>query len=160
MGIDPGVGRMGWGIIEERKGKFKAIDFGCFETKKETAAETRLFEIYRFVNKLVKRTKPEAAAVEELFFAANVKTALLVGQARGAIIVAITRNKIPVFSYTPLQIKQALTGYGRAEKRQIQIMVKSILTLPAIPAQDDAADALAVAITHGFSYKFKNRSHQ
>jgi crossover junction endodeoxyribonuclease RuvC len=154
-GIDPGIGRVGWGIIQEAKGKLKTIDFGCFETLTQTKTEQRLLQINQFLNQLFKKYRPGLLAIEELFFAANVKTAIMVGQARGAILLSAAQAKIPIYSYTPLQVKQALTGYGRAEKKQIQAMVKAILNLSCPPKPDDAADALAIAITHAFSYKLQ-----
>lgn len=153
MGIDPGIGRVGWGVIEEGSGKMKAIKFGCFETKSRDKIENRLQQINQFLVNIIDELRPEAVSVEKLFYAANVKTASVVGEARGAILLSISQAGLPVFSYTPLQVKQALTGYGRAEKKQIQAMVKTLLNLPEIPKQDDAADALAIAITHAFSYK-------
>lgn len=155
VGVDPGIGRVGWGIIKEEKSKLKSIDFGCFETSSKTKSEERLLQINQFLNQLFKKHQPDLLAVEELFFAANVKTAIMVGQARGAILLSAAQAKIPTYSYTPLQVKQSLTGYGRAEKKQIQAMVKAILNLTCPPKQDDAADALAVAITHAFSYKLQ-----
>lgn len=155
VGIDPGIGRVGWGIIQEEKGDLKAIDFGCFETSAKTRPEERLLQINQFLGKLFKKFRPEVMSVEELYFAANAKTALIVGQARGAILLSAAQAKIPTHSYTPLQVKQSLTGYGRAEKKQIQAMVKVILNLSSPPKQDDAADALAIAITHAFSYKLQ-----
>lgn len=157
VGIDPGIGRVGWGVIEEKKNKLTSLDYGCFETSSETRTEERLLQINKFLNQLFKKYQPDLAVVEELFFAANAKTAILVGQARGAILLSIAQAKIPTSSYTPLQIKQALTGYGRAEKKQIQSMTKSILNLPCLPKSDDAADALAIAITHAFSYKLNGK---
>lgn len=158
MGIDPGIGKMGWGIIEESCGRMKAIKFDCFETKSKDKIENRLQQINQFLLKIIDQEKPEVVSVEKLFYAANVKTASVVGEARGAILLSISQAGLPVFSYTPLQVKQALTGYGRAEKKQIQAMVKTLLGLKEIPKQDDAADALAIAITHAFSYKMNAKS--
>lgn len=153
LGIDPGIARLGWGLVTSEKGKLKMVDYGCFETPAKMPENDRLEEIYRFLGKLIQTHNPDTLSVEELFFAANAKTALTVGQARGVILLTATLQKLPVVSYTPLEVKQALTGYGRADKKQIQIMVKSILGLEKIPQPDDAADALAIAITHAFSYK-------
>lgn len=157
LGIDPGIARLGWGIISEERGKLTMIDYGCFETPATEAEPNRLREIFEFLTELIKTHKPEVLSIEELFFAANARTALTVGQARGVAIVAASLLEIPSYSYTPLQIKQALSGYGRADKAQIQFMVKSILKLGKIPQPDDAADALAVAITHAFSYKLAEK---
>lgn len=156
MGIDPGIGRIGWGVIEERDGKIKALAFDCFETSSLSKEENRLKEINQEVLLLLAKFQPEAAAVEELFFSANSRTAMMVGQARGVILLSISQAGIPVFSYTPLQVKQAIVGYGRAEKKQIKNMVKVLLNLPSPPRKDDAADALAIALTHAFSYKMLN----
>lgn len=155
LGIDPGIGRMGWGVVEMKNGECKMQNFGCLETQAKQATEHRLQKIYDFLTDLIREEKPDVMVVEELFFAANSKTALVVGEARGVILLTGSKSKVPIFTYTPLQVKQALTGYGRAEKTQIQAMVKSILGLKELPKQDDAADALAIAITHGFSHKMK-----
>ena len=153
LGIDPGIGRMGWGIIEAQNGKLKSQNFGCLETDSKETIETRLLVVYKFVDSLIKKYKPDALATEELFFNTNAKTAFVVGQARGVIILAGSKNNIPIFSYTPLQVKIAITGYGRAEKQQIGQMVKVILNLFEIPKIDDTCDALAVAIAHANSAK-------
>lgn len=153
LGIDPGIARVGWGVIKDEKSLQTALDYGCFETSSSLSLDVRLAKIHKFILDLIDKFKPDALAVEQLYFAANVKTALTVGHARGVIILAGAECNLQTISYTPLQVKQALTGYGRAEKKQIEIMVKSILKLPKPITQDDAADALAVAITHAFSYK-------
>jgi crossover junction endodeoxyribonuclease RuvC len=154
LGIDPGIARMGWGLLSENEGQLKLIDVGCFETKAGMAEPERLKNIYQFLIQLIQKHRPGVLSIEELFFASNAKTAFTVGQARGVVLLAATLAKLQINSYTPLQVKQSLTGYGRADKKQIQIMVKSILHLNTIPQPDDAADALAIAITHAFSYKF------
>lgn len=158
LGIDPGVGKVGWGLIKDESGKQKAIDYGCFETSSKINLEDRLTKIYDFVIDIIEKFTPEVLAIEQLYFAANSKTALIVGQARGVILLAASKSNLPTASYTPLQVKQALTGYGRADKNQIQAMVGSILHLPKKIAQDDTADALAIAITHAFSYKIRKVS--
>lgn len=155
LGIDPGIGRVGWGVIKDEGGKQKAVDYGCFETSSKLNLEERLSRIYDFVTQLIEKFTPQVLAIEQLYFAANSKTALIVGQARGVILLAASKTNLPTASYTPLQVKQALTGYGRADKNQIQSMVSSILHLPKKLAQDDTADALAIAITHAFSYKIR-----
>ena len=149
LGIDPGTGRMGWAILDREKGKESLMAYGCFETRKHNPLPETLGLIYEEIERLVKKYKPDEAAVEDLFFATNAKTAMAVGQARGAVLVALTNNKIPVYSYTPLQIKSGVTGYGQADKQQVQKMVKVILKLKEVPKPDDAADAVAVALTHG-----------
>lgn len=157
LGIDPGIAKVGWGVISEASGKYTSLDFGCFETLASSKQDQRLLQINEFIDKLIKKYKPEVIAIEQLFFGANTKTALTVGQARGVIVLTATQSKIKTVSYTPLQVKMALTGYGRAEKKQIQIMVNSILKLSKKVTQDDTADALAVALTHAFSYKLKSK---
>lgn len=158
LGIDPGIAKVGWGVIKDESGKQKALGYGCFETSSKVNLDGRLSNIYDFVADLIKKFTPQVLAIEQLYFAANSKTALIVGQARGAILLVASKSSLPTESYTPLQVKQALTGYGKASKNQIQSMVGSILHLPKKVTQDDAADALAIAITHAFSYKIRKVS--
>lgn len=158
IGIDPGIGRCGWGVLEYEGSKFKVIDYGCIETKPNGEIEKRLLEIDREIEKIIKKFKPDIFAIEELFFGTNSKTAFTVGQARGVILLEASRNNLPVFVYTPLQVKMALTGYGRADKNQIAQMVKVILKLEKIPKIDDTSDALAVAVTHALSSKMEKLS--
>lgn len=158
LGIDPGFGRMGWGIIESIAGKISHLENGCLETDSKIAFEERLKIIYDFVHELIKKYQPDLFSAEELFFAANSKTAIEVGQARGVILLAAAKLNIPICSYTPLQVKLAITGYGKADKNQIQVMVKTLLNLKNISKSDDAADALAVALTAAFSYKLQRKS--
>jgi crossover junction endodeoxyribonuclease RuvC len=154
LGIDPGIGRCGWAVVESvNSSKAKAIKYGCIETSSTKKTEERLLEISCEIDKLIKENNPEVLAIEELFFGTNSKTAFVVGQARGVILLEASRNKMPIFVYTPLQVKIALTGYGRADKNQIAQMVKVILKLEKIPKIDDTSDALAVALTHVFSAK-------
>ena len=153
LGIDPGIGRTGWGVIEAQNSKFKAQSFGCIETEPKSETPGRLFAIYDEISNIIKEYQPEVMAIEELFFNKNVKTALVVGQARGVIILTSSQNHLPLAIYTPLQVKIALTGYGRAEKQQVGKMVKTLLGLPEVPKPDDTADALAIALTHAFSRK-------
>ena len=153
LGVDPGTATTGYGIVKEEKGKISLIDYGCIETESKKEAPKRLDEIFEGLCSVIKEYRPDEAAIEELFFSANVKTAISVGHARGVLVLACEKSKLPVFEYTPLQIKQALSGYGRAEKKQIQEMVKVFLNLKEIPKPDDAADALAVAICHVHSRK-------
>ncbi len=157
LGIDPGIARVGWGVISEEKGKQQAVDYGLFETHSSEEPDSRLLKIHIFLTELIKKYKPDVLAVEQLYFGANAKTALIVGQARGVIILTAAQNSLKTASYTPLQVKMALTGYGRAEKKQIQIMVKSALKIQTPLTQDDTADALAVALTHAFSYKLHGK---
>ena len=153
LGIDPGFGRMGWGIIDEKSGKVTAINYGCLETSSKKELPDRLRQVHLFVENLLSTYKPDAMAIEDLFFNTNAKTAFSVGQARGVIILAATLKNIPVTTYTPLEVKIAIAGYGRAEKGQIGQMVKLLLGLDTIPKMDDTADALAIAMTHAFSNK-------
>lgn len=153
LGIDPGTATTGYGIINKDGQKYTLVDFGCVKTPAGTPLHDRLDTIYDEVTKIIKKTKPDHVAVEELFFAANSKTAIAVGQARGVILLAAKKNGASVFEYTPLEVKMAMCGYGRADKRQIQEMVKALLALSEIPKPDDAADALAIAICHAQSYR-------
>lgn len=153
LGIDPGIGRIGWGVINVNGGKQSLVDFGCLETDAKISEEKRLIMVHDFIKELVKKYNPEIVAVESLFFAANTKTAFSVGQARGVILLTVSQQGIPLFSYTPLQVKLSISGYGRADKNQIQQMVKSLLNLKQTPKPDDAADGLAIALTHAFNYK-------
>jgi len=154
LGIDPGYARVGWAALEVENSKFKIQKYGCIETSKNTKPQERLVDVYKQVCALIKKHKPDSLAVEELFFTTNAKTAFKVGEARGVIILAGAMQKIPVFSYTPLQVKIAVTGYGKADKPQVGRMIKAILKMKEIPKLDDTADAIAVALTHAFTKKF------
>lgn len=153
LGIDPGIGRMGWGIITVQSSEFRVQNYGCVETSAKSSVEERLLEVHTQVQNIILEHKPEVMAIEELFFNTNAKTAFVVGQARGVILLAVAEANIPVAIYTPLQVKIAVAGYGRAEKKQVGVMVKTLLNLKEIPKPDDTADALAIAITHAVSYK-------
>lgn len=148
LGIDPGLALIGYGLVEESEGSFKKIDYGYISTSKDLELPRRLGIIFDKIRLLVARFSPDELALEKLFFCKNVRTALQVGEARGAILTAAVQEDAPVFEYTPLQVKQAVAGYGRAEKKQVQKMVALLLKLPEIPRPDDAADALAVALCH------------
>jgi crossover junction endodeoxyribonuclease RuvC len=148
LGVDPGTATTGWAIVEEKEKSPHLIAFGCVNTSKNNSDEERLVEIGKDLQGLIEKYKPDEAAIEDLFFFKNLKTAITVAQSRGVILYEIKKNRIPLYSYTPLQVKQALTGYGRAEKNQVQLMVKNILKLKAVPKPDDAADAVAIAICH------------
>jgi crossover junction endodeoxyribonuclease RuvC len=147
LGIDPGSGIIGFGLIE-KKSNSKLIDAGVIRTTIGNDDASRLLELYESMKELVQEMKPDAASVEKLFFAQNVTTAMTVAQARGVILLALAEEKIPIYEYTPLQIKMAMTGYGRATKAQIQEMVRVQLGLKNKPKPDDCADALAAALTH------------
>ena len=148
LGIDPGFALVGFGVVEENNGQLTALDYGVIATPKEESFSTRLGMIYKGMCDLIDTYKPDAIAIEELFFFKNQKTVIPVAEARGVIVLAGIQKLGNLYEYTPLQIKQALTGNGRAEKKQIQYMVTNILGLEKIPKPDDAADAVAVALTH------------
>lgn len=148
LGIDPGYAIVGFGVIEKIGNAIKVLDYGVITTPKEDRMPKRLKDIYDSLCAIIDKYKPDCMAIEELFFQNNQKTAIAVAQARGVIELAGIKKIGNLFEYTPLQIKQALTGVGRAEKKQVQYMVKAILGLASVPKPDDAADALAVAITH------------
>lgn len=154
LGIDPGLATAGFGVIEKAGDNNKALDYGVISTPKDLSLTERLKIIEDNFVSLIEKFKPTDIAVEELFFAKNVKTALNVAHARGVILLCANKYCQNVFEYTPLQIKQGLTGYGRADKNQIQQMVKILLNLKTIPSPDDAADALAVALCHSQTNKF------
>lgn len=146
LGIDPGTGILGFGIIDVERGNTVFVDAGVIKTPIHQADSDRLFTIYHDLEDIVAEHKPDVMAVEKLFFIRNITTAMSVSQARGVVLLLGKQNNLQLFEYTPLQIKQAVTGYGKADKKQIQEMVKVILKLPQIPKPDDAADALAAAI--------------
>ena len=149
LGIDPGTATTGYGLVRlARDGELVAVHYGVILTPKEASPSARLEMIYDGLSDLIKQYKPETAAVEKLFFSRNVTTALAVGQARGVVMLALQKAGIESFEYTPKEIKNAVAGYGGADKRQVQEMVRALLQLDSIPKPDDAADALAVAITH------------
>lgn len=148
LGIDPGLALMGYGVIDCRSGRYKVLTWGCVSTQAHSPLPQRLRSIYTGVRQLMEMYEPDDVAFEELFFVKNITTGIDVAQARGAALVAVSEKTESIYEYTPMQIKQAVTGYGKADKPQMQNMVKLLLGLDAIPKPDDAADALAVAITH------------
>lgn len=148
LGIDPGTGLLGWGLIEKVGGKIRPLKYGCVRTPPNTPLPDRLLSIYLSLCDIIKTNKPDCMAIEELFFFKNQKTVMGVAQARGVAIICAKKQGMSVFEYTPLQVKQALTGYGRADKAQMQEMVRLTCKLKECPKPDDAADALALAITH------------
>jgi len=156
MGIDPGFAITGYGIVKYEGNRFTAIDYGAITTESSMELSKRLLLLYNGLVDIIDKFRPEAISIEELFFNKNTKTALNVGHGRGVAVLAAAQSGIDVFEYTPLQVKQAVVGYGRAEKVQIQQMVKIILNLYEIPKPDDVADALAVAVCHGNSYKMSS----
>jgi crossover junction endodeoxyribonuclease RuvC len=146
LGLDPGIADTGYGIIKAEGSKLSCLAYGSIKTDSKEKLANRLESLFISLDKIIKKYQPDAASIEELFFNKNVKTALVVGQARGVIILALKLNKISMSEFTPGQVKQAVSSYGRASKNQVQNMVKMILKLKEIPKPDDAADALAIAI--------------
>lgn len=155
MGIDPGTARVGWAVIREKNSAIEPISYGCIETEKEKNSETRLAEVYDQVTTLLKTYHPDCMSVEDLFFATNAKTAIGVGQSRGVVLLAAAKTGVPVISYSPLTVKRAITGDGRADKKQVERMVVLTLHMKEAPLLDDTVDALAIAMTHAYSYKIK-----
>ena len=151
LGIDPGYAIVGWGVIEYQNNHFKPLDFGAILTEAHTPFNERLEIIYNGFNEVVKRNNPDVMSIEKLFYNSNQKTVIDVAQARGVLMLAAEQNHLPDFEYTPLQVKQSVVGYGRAEKKQIQEMTRRILALEKVPKPDDTADALAMAICHAHS---------
>jgi crossover junction endodeoxyribonuclease RuvC len=148
LGIDPGLARMGFGVVVQRGNRMTAGDYGTLTTEAHTPLEKRLVVLFEKLKQVMKKTKPDMVAMEELFFSRNVKTAIAVGQARGVALLACGLEGVPVYEYRPVEIKQAVTGHGGADKEQVQKMVKLLLGLAEVPKPDDTADALAIAITH------------
>jgi len=148
LAIDPGTATTGWAVLEECNGKIKTIAYGHISTSPENSTGERLKEVADDIKELIKKYQPRESAVEDIFFFKNVKTVIKVSQSRGAILLMLEQLGVKIFEYTPLQVKQSITGYGRAEKKQIQLMVKNILKLKNIPKPDDTADAIAIALCH------------
>ncbi|XOS90329.1 crossover junction endodeoxyribonuclease RuvC [Brevibacillus laterosporus] len=151
VGIDPGIAIVGFGFIDKEGSSLKPVQYGSIQTEAHTPVSLRLRQVYDATIELLDTYQPDEMGIEKLFFNRNVTTAFTVGQARGVIILAAEQKGVPVFEYTPMQIKQAVTGYGGAEKKQIQEMVRMLLKLKEVPKPDDVADALGVAITHAQS---------
>lgn len=156
LGIDPGLAIVGYAIVDMIGPDFKVLEYGCLTTSSKSHSPERLFYIYNELLAVIDEFQPDEMAIEELFFNQNTKTAIKVAEARGVEILAGRNKGLPIFEYTPLQIKMAITGYGRADKNQIQLTLQNILKLKAIPKPDDAADALAICLTHCFSQRFKD----
>ncbi len=152
LGIDPGYAIVGVGVIEFNGNKFRIIDYYAITTDVGTPFEERLKIIYDGLNEVIEKYKPSHMAIEKLFFNDNAKTAIDVGQARGVIVLSAVNHGVEIFGYTPLQVKQAVVGYGRADKKQVQQMTRALLNLKEIPQPDDVADALAIALCHAHSY--------
>lgn len=155
LGVDPGTARIGWGVIEDTAGKITAKAYGCITTDKIHTPEARLAQIYTAFTALLTKYKPDEVGVEDLYFATNAKTAIAVGQARGVILLSVAQAHIPLASYSPMTIKKTICGSGAAQKEQVGKMITKLLRLKEVPKPDDTADALAIALTHGFSYKLK-----
>jgi crossover junction endodeoxyribonuclease RuvC len=157
LGIDPGTATMGWGVIRQEGNRLRYVQHGAVTTPSDWEMPRRLGRLFDGVTELLQGYRPETVAVEELFFNTNVTTAITVGQARGVAILAAYKAGVEVHEYTPLQVKQAITSYGRADKRQVQEMVRVLLNLREIPRPDDAADGLAIAITHAFTSRMSGK---
>lgn len=151
LGVDPGYAIVGYGVIDYMTGRYRTVDYGAVLTKAHTPFEDRLDIIYTQMCQIIEKYKPDAMAIEQLFFTTNQKTAIAVAQARGVIVLAARRHGVQVFEYTPLQVKQSVVGYGKAIKQQVMEMTRILLKLPSVPKPDDTADALAIAICHAHS---------
>lgn len=160
LGIDPGIAIVGIGFIDKQGSKLVPVQYGSITTESHLQQPVRLKLIYESVVQLIKKYKPDAIAVEKLFFNRNVTTAFSVGQARGVIMLAAVQHDLQIAEYTPLQVKQAVAGYGKAEKAQVQEMVRILLNLSAVPKPDDVADALAVAICHAHSDNYYSKLNE
>jgi crossover junction endodeoxyribonuclease RuvC len=156
IGLDPGTATTGYGIIDTVEGQLHTVVYGVFSTPPQDSVQSRLQSIFRQLDDLLTRYQPECAAVEQIFFGRNITTAISVGQARGVMLLALANAGIPVSEYSPPKVKEAVTGYGKAEKSQVQMMVRHLLDLDETPHPDDAADALAVAITHSQYQRYHN----
>ena len=154
LGVDPGFATVGYGIVDYTGNKFYGSDYGAIKTLAKTPFEDRIEQLYDELTKVIEFYKPETVAFEELFFNTNLKTGIQVAHGRGVLLLASIKQGLKCYEYTPLQVKQAVVGYGRAEKQQVMAMVKILLNLEKIPKPDDAADALAVAICHAHSMRF------
>ncbi|TKJ28711.1 MAG: crossover junction endodeoxyribonuclease RuvC [Chloroflexi bacterium B3_Chlor] len=148
LGIDPGTAITGWGVVGKDADDLHLVDFGTIDTSKNSPLPQRLQTIHLQLGELISQHRPDAVAVEKLFFSKNVRTAMSVGQARGVALLAVAEGGLPLYEYTPLEVKQSVVGYGRATKDQVQQLVKLLLGLDFVPQPDDAADAIAVAICH------------
>lgn len=160
LGIDPGIAIVGFGFVDKVGSKVTPVQYGCIQTEAHTPEEDRLLQVYEGMRQLIEKYKPEAVAFEKLFFNRNVTTAMSVSQARGVLVLAAVQSGLPIAEYTPMQVKQAIVGYGKAEKKQVQEMVRMFLKLQAIPKPDDVADALAVAICHAHSYTLNSKLNE
>ncbi len=160
MGIDPGIAIVGFGFIDKNGSKLTPVQYGCIQTEAHTPEEERLLHVYEGMVQLIEKYEPQMIAFEKLFFNRNVTTAMSVSQARGVAILAAAQKGLPIAEYTPMQVKQAIVGYGKAEKRQVQEMVRMFLNLQKVPKPDDVADALAVAVCHAHSYVLNSKLNE
>ncbi len=160
LGIDPGIAIVGFGFVDKEGSKITPVQYGCIQTEAHTPEEDRLLHVYEGMIQLIDKYKPDQVAFEKLFFNRNVSTAMIVSQARGVMILAAVQKGLPVGEYTPLQVKQAIVGYGKAEKKQVQEMVRIYLRLKEVPKPDDVADALAVAICHAHSITLNTKLNE
>lgn len=158
LGIDPGLAIVGYGVIEYSAMRFRTLSYGAILTPANTPTEERLETIYNELDEIIKKYNPSDVAIEELFFNTNQKTAITVAEARGVILLCAKQNKLNIFEYTPLQVKQSVVGYGRAEKAQVEMMTKTILNLKTMPKLDDTSDALAIAVCHAHTGASKLKS--
>lgn len=157
LGLDPGLAILGFGIIDEEGNKFKLVDYGIINSEPDITFPERLKLLYDDLDFLINRYKPDIVSVEELFYNRNATTAIKVAQARGVQVLCCQQHDLPLYEFTPLQVKQTITGYGRADKKQVQLMVKSLLNMDHMPQPDDAADAIAIAICLSFAGRFKDQ---
>jgi crossover junction endodeoxyribonuclease RuvC len=160
MGIDPGIAIVGFGLIDKQGSRLVPVQYGCIQTEAHTDSAVRLKMVYDAMVQLIDKYKPDAVAIEKLFFNQNVTTAMTVSQARGVLMLAAVQQGLEIGEYTPLQVKQAIVGYGKAEKKQVQEMVRMFLHLSAVPKPDDVADALAVAICHAHSCTLQQKINE
>ena len=148
LGIDPGTGITGFGVVDVKDGKYKLVDAGVVRTKAHTPQKERLETIFENISEIIEEHKPQIMSIEKLFFTNNITTAMTVSEARGVVLLCAQQADMQLYEYTPLQIKQAITGYGKADKKQVQEMVRVVMKLKEVPKPDDCADAIAVAVTH------------
>jgi crossover junction endodeoxyribonuclease RuvC len=160
IGIDPGTAIMGWGVVDEHGGRLRLVGYGALTTPAGMPAQDRLVMLYDGLREILQQHRPDAAAIEELFFGKNVNTAITVGQARGVALLALAQAGVPIHEYKPTAVKQAVAGYGGADKKQMQEMVRMTLGLSVIPKPDDAADAVAIAICHAYTAPMLRRIAQ
>lgn len=158
LGIDPGTATMGWGLIDHNGPSTRLVEYGALTTPADMADHLRLQMLYEGLTNLCQQFKPEGAAIEKLYFGQNSRTAMVVGQARGIALLVLAQNHLPYVEMSPAEVKQAVTGYGRADKRQVQLMVQRLLALKEYPRPDDAADALAIAICGAEHFRFRKSS--